>query len=183
MRKLLYTAMGAAVLATASIANAAVTVTSSTNLSSPNPTSSIVTNDGITTINFGQNPVTSPTFDGSFTFTNDVAGMYSFVIGSSTTGLAFDLANTMVSGGGQTWDFTALSPRQLSLDPIELMADTAYTVSFAGTSPVGGAVTGNVTISAAAVPEAATWAMMLLGFGAMGLAIRRRRQPVLAQLA
>jgi hypothetical protein len=34
-----------------------------------------------------------------------------------------------------------------------------------------------------AVPEAATWAMMLLGFGGMGLVIRRRRKPVLAQLA
>jgi hypothetical protein len=33
------------------------------------------------------------------------------------------------------------------------------------------------------VPEPATWAMMLLGFGAMGIAIRRRRQPVLAQIA
>ena len=34
-----------------------------------------------------------------------------------------------------------------------------------------------------AVPEPATWAMMLLGFGAVGFAMRRRRQPVMAQLA
>jgi hypothetical protein len=34
-----------------------------------------------------------------------------------------------------------------------------------------------------AIPEPATWAMMLLGFGATGLMIRRRRRPVLAQLA
>lgn len=33
------------------------------------------------------------------------------------------------------------------------------------------------------VPEPATWAMMLLGFGAVGFAIRRRRRPALAQLA
>jgi PEP-CTERM motif len=34
-----------------------------------------------------------------------------------------------------------------------------------------------------AVPEPSTWAMMLLGFGAIGFASRRRRQPVLAQIA
>ncbi|HEX8838885.1 MAG TPA: PEPxxWA-CTERM sorting domain-containing protein, partial [Sphingomicrobium sp.] len=33
-----------------------------------------------------------------------------------------------------------------------------------------------------AVPEPATWAMMLLGFGAIGVSMRRRK-PVLAQLA
>ena len=36
---------------------------------------------------------------------------------------------------------------------------------------------------AAPVPEPATWAMMLLGFGAIGFAMRRRRQPALLQLA
>lgn len=35
----------------------------------------------------------------------------------------------------------------------------------------------------AAVPEPATWAMMLLGFGGMGVALRRRRKPAVAQLA
>ena len=35
----------------------------------------------------------------------------------------------------------------------------------------------------AAVPEPATWAMMLLGFGGIGMAMRRRRRPALAQLA
>lgn len=35
----------------------------------------------------------------------------------------------------------------------------------------------------AAVPEPATWAMMLLGFGGIGFAMRRRRQPTLARVA
>ena len=34
-----------------------------------------------------------------------------------------------------------------------------------------------------AVPEPATWGMMLLGFAGMGFVLRRRRQPALAQLA
>lgn len=33
------------------------------------------------------------------------------------------------------------------------------------------------------VPEPATWAMMLLGFGAAGMMMRRRRRPAIAQIA
>lgn len=33
------------------------------------------------------------------------------------------------------------------------------------------------------MPEPGTWALMLLGFGGIGLALRRRRKPALAQLA
>ena len=45
----------------------------------------------------------------------------------------------------------------------------------------GGSSTGQVTN----VPEPSTWAMMLIGFGATGVAMRRRRrpQPAFAQLA
>ena len=38
----------------------------------------------------------------------------------------------------------------------------------------------SATSSIAAVPEPATWGMMLLGFGALGAAMRRRRAPVLS---
>jgi hypothetical protein len=41
----------------------------------------------------------------------------------------------------------------------------------------------NGTANLRAVPEPATWAMMLLGFGGIGFAMRRRRQPTLAQVA
>ena len=39
------------------------------------------------------------------------------------------------------------------------------------------------TTGAPGVPEPATWAMMLLGFGAAGFAIRRRRRPAIIQMA
>jgi hypothetical protein len=58
-------------------------------------------------------------------------------------------------------------------------------VSFSGSPPVGETVlrqdiNGYVL---AAVPEPGTWAMMLLGFAGIGVAMRRRRRPALAQLA
>jgi hypothetical protein len=37
--------------------------------------------------------------------------------------------------------------------------------------------------TSAAVPEPATWGLMLLGFGGIGMAMRRRRRPALAQIA
>ena len=41
----------------------------------------------------------------------------------------------------------------------------------------------NTNLTPGPVPEASTWAMMLLGFGGIGVAMRRKRKPGLAQLA
>ena len=53
-----------------------------------------------------------------------------------------------------------------------------------GTSRGNGSYGGNLTFTpAAAVPEPATWAMMLLGFAGIGWQFRRRRNATLAQFA
>ena len=39
----------------------------------------------------------------------------------------------------------------------------------------------SVTSSTGGVPEPATWALMLLGFGGLGTALRSRRRATLAQ--
>ena len=41
----------------------------------------------------------------------------------------------------------------------------------------------SLTLGGTAVPEPGTWAMMLMGFGAAGYAMRRRRKTLLPQLA
>jgi len=51
-------------------------------------------------------------------------------------------------------------------------------------SASAGASSQGCARAAGGVPEPSTWAMMLLGFGAMGFALRRRKRPaLLAQIA
>jgi hypothetical protein len=54
-----------------------------------------------------------------------------------------------------------------------------YTLNIQGRPGTqSGSFGGSLAFSAAnAVPEPGTWAMMLLGFGAMGVSLRRRRKP------
>jgi hypothetical protein len=61
----------------------------------------------------------------------------------------------------------------VALNNVPLNNTSFYKVSITGSSTVDGAYGG--TVSATAVPEPATWAMLLAGFGAVGFAMRRRR--------
>lgn len=181
MRKSLLAIIGASALAIGSAASAAVTVTGSTGLNNPDPAlpGSVVTSGGVTTINFGQNPV-SGTFSGSFNLTNTLSGLYSIVLQTSSPGETFDSAT--LTGMGNTYTL-GLFPddTSLKLQPT-LIGAGDYVFSFTGHAGPSGTLTGNVTISQA-VPEPGTWAMMLLGFGAMGWTIRRRRRRGLARVA
>lgn len=62
---------------------------------------------------------------------------------------------------------------------------TAYSIDFGGTAGFTGF--DNITFGSAtagAVPEPSTWAMMLIGFGAVGFSMRRRRKSdAVAQFA
>jgi hypothetical protein len=61
-----------------------------------------------------------------------------------------------------------------NLDGILLQPGYLYKINVTGTTQFIRPYTGN--LSADAVPEPATWAMMLAGFGLVGFAMRRRRQ-------
>jgi hypothetical protein len=64
------------------------------------------------------------------------------------------------------------SSTDLAFAGMTFTADALYTITSSG----AGSVNGGIDISVAAVPEPATWGMMLLGFVGLGFAFHKRRQ-------
>ncbi|HWJ38178.1 MAG TPA: PEPxxWA-CTERM sorting domain-containing protein [Sphingomicrobium sp.] len=62
-------------------------------------------------------------------------------------------------------------------------ASGPFTLTVRDLSVTNGGLNTPITGTIRAVPEPATWGMMLLGFAGIGFAMRRRRQPAIAQVA
>jgi hypothetical protein len=182
MRKLLYAVAGAAALSTASLANAAITIgaTSGTDIVVGTPDNVTIPNK----VGFDTTTNTAGTVSPFFEFSNDQTGTYTFALITSTPGASVTLEQLMAGGGTSILQTVMGSGNSLTLNTGTLAANTTYRFLYnftAGTG--GGTVSGNASFLQSAVPEPATWALMLMGFGGIGLAMRRRRKPVLAQVA
>lgn len=94
--------------------------------------------------------------DSGTTFTSDAMGAFAYALTNGQNKFAFQAIN------GQS------------------IAALSFTVTGGGVETVKQVRIGP---AAAIVPEPTTWAMMLLGFGAVGYSMRRRRTAVLAQIA
>jgi hypothetical protein len=179
--------LSAVAVATAAMAatpaNAAITLDTCT-MSCTGPT----TSSNVTTIGYSDTGLES-SFTESLSFTNDAAALYSITLTTSTSAVDFtsailsdgvtdyNLHKIVDDGTNEFWSFVNPPSNQYNIG-----AGT-YTLTLMGDNhDSSGSLGGTVTITAA-VPEPATWGMMLLGFAGMGLALRRRRQPVLAQIA
>lgn len=179
MPKLLLGVVGATALAFGSAAGAVVTVDSTTTTIS-GPTTVADT----TTIGFTEAQLGSPTFMENVVFTNTLAGLYS--ISLTTSSPAVDFTSAVLSGMGTSNGLIEIDDDGITefwrlANPVVLGAGQ-YTLAINGNNSGAGSLGGSITIRQA-VPEPATWAMMLIGFGAVGFAMRRRRTPVLAQVA
>jgi len=125
--------------------------------------------------NFGDGKTAPTAFDDSFTFTIPTFnGAGSGSISTSFSGAANQLIITALKVNGVTYSVpTTSSGQSLSLSGVPITAGLLNTIEVIGTVASSGTYAGTMTFTA--VPEAATWAMMLFGFGLMGVALRRRQ--------
>jgi len=101
----------------------------------------------------------------SFSLLDDAGTMFT---SDAMGNFVFDLVN-----GQNKFAFQAVNGQSIAGLSFTVAGGTVDTVSQVRINPA----------AAVAVPEPATWAMMLLGFSAIGFAMRRKRRPALRQLA
>lgn len=130
------------------------------------------------TANFGNGFNTLVNFDDSFTFTIPThSGVGSGSISTSFSAPGNHLVISALYVNGTMYSVpTTSSGQSLTLGGIPITAGMLNTIRVVGKSgPDGGSYAGTATFAATAVPEATTWAMMLGGFGLMGVVMRRRQ--------
>jgi len=175
MRKLALALAGTAALTFATGANATVGLINCT-MNCQGPT----TIGATTTIGYSDTGLQTPSFTESLTFLDDLSGLYSITLTTSTAAVDFtsailtdglggswDLYKFIDDGTNEYWSFNNPPSNQYGLG-----AGT-YTLTIMGDNHGASSLGGTVTIDA--VPEPAAWAMMLIGFGAIGASMRRRK--------
>jgi PEP-CTERM motif-containing protein len=193
MRRSLSYAFGAFAIAAASAADATIYVANRTVGSTGSVSLSITTDDTVGALT----PANILAFnifvsDGVNNFTLTEANSIAFAVGLDLTATATDLSFNYDGagyfifraplGGGPFLCLQAATPcfdfaaPGEGLEPVS--PDNVYEITrYTGTQIVASVAEGGV-------PEPATWAMMLVGFGAIGMAMRRnRRRAVLMQSA
>jgi hypothetical protein len=206
MRRLVLSLVGAGALAVASAAQAGPTIITPNNPLNPVGTSfvSVPMIDGSITATFGHAGIPDGDFTDDFNFTVPVSGLGS---GSVTTSVNVDyyhsttdtdLLDVLINGVSATLtledaNHVVCTDRSIgTCGAIEEWAASDVTIpagmntiEVSGLSRGNGSYGGQATFTPnqASVPEPATWAMMLMGFGAVGFSMRRRRTTALPQLA
>ena len=149
----------------------------SSNASDPGIFFNYVTNVAGT---FGNNDLTvaSGKFSDTFTFTTTLDRVVSVILTSSMPAGDFSRNVNFVSNGVRLNStvvpvVTSGMVELRELFNFRLPAGTS-TITVSGSSGANGSYIGQLLFGG--VPEASTWALMILGFGAVGAALRRQRK-------
>ena len=191
--------VAASALALASTANAAILLITPNNPANPAGTVFVTGGNiasGPITATIGHAGIPAGSFTDNFQFTIPQTGTGS---GSVTTSVSFtdflgatdvDFTSVLFNGLSASLvlrDASAVvcttrgvgtcgADEQYALNNVAITAGVLNTLSVSGTSRGQGGYGGSLTFTPAAVPEPSTWAMMLVGFGAVGFGMRRSRK-------
>lgn len=122
---------------------------------------------------------TSTSFDDLFTFTIPQNGLGSGSISTSFSGNLNHLTITDLIINGVSYSVPATgSGQSATVGGIPIVANILNTIEVKGFTTGSGSYSGTATFQAGAVPETASWLMMLGGFGLIGGAMRRRRTSI-----
>lgn len=142
---------------------------------------------GSFTAGFNESMLSNP-FSETLLFSTTTSGLLSIFVGTTATSASNDTDFTSVFLSGTGLVGNVLVP-QLTGDPgTEIRDLTAFgigpgdfTLTIEGTPGTeNGSFGGTVAfVAQSAVPEPSSWALMLLGFGAVGLSMRRKRRNLL----
>jgi hypothetical protein len=181
MRKIPLAIMAASMLAVSPAAHAAVTITQTTI-----PNTVFQTPSGSFNIGFNDAFGAAGPFSEFLEFMTTVGGVLS--VTATTTANAVggsndtDFGNISFAGPGVNTLIPASADNtdqneDRQLNNIALLAGGTYRLTINGTPGTeSGGFGGELVFNAApAVPEPATWAMMLIGFGFLGAAMRRKK--------
>jgi hypothetical protein len=119
--------------------------------------------------------------DGQFSFSSFTALFNNTTFTFANASAAFSSATqlNLFSGATQITAFQFTGNTNFAADgtqySVNLLEGNAFEVAGIGTATIRGGV-GAVSGVVAAVPEPGTWAMMFVGFGMMGAAMRYRRR-------
>jgi hypothetical protein len=179
--------LGATALAFgATAANAALTVTACDASLDNGCTQDNTLAPAQSSISWSDSDVGASPFSAVIDFNNTLGGDYFASLTTASPNVFFtSLTIYALVGGVQVgpalMQYSGGPTHAITLLPASFGAGD-YRLTFGGTTSGGGGEGGTLSFFQA-VPEPSTWALMLFGFGAMGVALRRRRRPVLAQIA
>lgn len=120
----------------------------------------------------------SGSFDDTFEFTIPQTGYGSGSISTSFSGADKLVITDLIINGISYSLIDEASGQSRSVGGIPIFSLALNTIRVIGTVTGSGLYSGTATFTAAAIPEPASWALMIAGFAAVGVAVRRRPMKV-----